>query len=139
MHYSREYSKQPIKGAAMITTDTSREAAPVKCRRCKRPLTASAAFGIGPRCAAIEAAMEGLKPAQVDKAMELLADGGVIKTAKKGVRRTVSSKGGRAYLTTARSCTCPYGLKVMGDAEGKHCYHVGIVRLVLRPALAKAA
>lgn len=122
----------------------------IECRKCHRALTnaASRVAGIGPRCAAIEAATEGLKPAQVDKTLELLADNGVIRTAHRKVFRTAASKGERAYYTTARSCTCRWGQKVMKDrianggvTEMRDCYHVAGVKLTTTPrrSLAKAA
>jgi hypothetical protein len=118
------------------------ETQPVKCSRCKRTLTsaASRALGIGPRCAAIEAAFRGLKPEQADKARELIADGGVVPTGHKGVYRIASGKGDAVYLTAVTGqCTCAHGLRVM---TAKPCYHVGAARLAAKPvqrSMAKAA
>lgn len=122
----------------MSSTDTTAE--PVKCRRCKRPLTASASAGIGPRCAAIEAATQGLKPEQAEKALELVADGGVVKV-RKSVYAVASGDGERTYLACVNgNCTCAWGLK-RTSAMKKTCAHVAAAILKARPrrALALAA
>lgn len=118
---------------------------PVKCRRCKRALTSASSIAaqLGPRCAAIEAAIAGLKPEQAEKALEVIADGGVIPTSHKGVYRVSSSNGDAAYVTAVTGqCSCSWGLR-RKDASTKTCYHVASVILVARPvvrrALAKAA
>jgi hypothetical protein len=126
----------------MTTTDTSHEAETVKCRHCKRPLRAagSVAAGIGPRCAAIEAATKGLNAKQAEKAIELVADGGVVKI-RKGVYAMPSSDGEGRYLTSVKGiCNCPWGVK-RTSAEKKPCAHVGAAILQARPRrhLAKAA
>ena len=120
----------------MNSTDTTPE--PVKCRRCKRPLTASAAFGIGPRCAAIEAATEGLNAKQAEKAIELVADGGVVKV-RENVFAVTAGEGEGHYLTALTGqCNCPWGLR-RTSAEKKTCAHVGAAILKARPALRLAA
>lgn len=125
----------------MNSTDTSTET--VKCRRCRRPLTASASVGIGPRCAAIEAATEGLNARQAEKALELVADGGVTPTSHRGVYEVSSSDGASTYRTAVTGqCSCAYGLR-RTSATAKTCYHVAAVALTVRPLargkLAKAA
>jgi Family of unknown function (DUF6011) len=115
----------------------------VACRRCHRALKslASVAAGIGPRCAAIESATEGLKPEQADKVMEVISDGGITRTAHKGVFRVVASKGDGFYLTAVTGqCSCAYGVRRSSGAA-KTCFHVGAARLVAKPrkSLAKAA
>lgn len=127
----------------MTTTDTTER---VECRKCHRPLRAesSRSLGIGPRCAAIEAATEGLNARQAEKALELVADGGVVPTSRKGVYRVSSGNGDAVYLTSVKGpCNCDHGRRAM---TAKICYHVGGARLaahpVVRPSrrsLAKAA
>jgi hypothetical protein len=106
----------------------------VKCSRCKRVLTSAASKfrRIGARCAAIEAATEGLKPEQTAKALELISDGGIV-PVRKGVYRVTSTDGESTYLTSATgSCNCPHGLRAKTVAR---CYHVAAARLTARPAI----
>jgi Family of unknown function (DUF6011) len=114
----------------------------VKCSRCKRPLTSASSIAaeIGPRCAAIEAATKGLNAKQAEKAIELVADGGVVKV-RKGVYTMPSSDGEGHYLTSVKGiCNCPWGVK-RSTAEKKPCAHVGAAILKAHPRLqlAKAA
>ena len=77
--------------------------APAQCRRCKRHnlrTPASRAAGIGPRCAAIEAAFDGLDDRQQDKAREAVEDGAVIATSREGVAMVVSEDGESVHLTS---------------------------------------
>lgn len=111
-------------------------AEPVKCSRCKRALTSAASrlAKIGPRCAAIEAATRGLKPEQADKALELIADGGIAKV-RDGVYRVTSTDGSASYLTSVNgNCTCAWGLR-RTSAIAKTCYHVAAVKLTARPQI----
>lgn len=111
----------------------------VKCSRCKRVLTslASRLAGKGARCAAIEAATQGLKPEQADKALELIADGGIA-PVRKGVYRVTSTDGESTYLTSVNgNCTCAYGLR-RTKATAKTCYHVAAVKLTARPSIRRA-
>ncbi|GAA4226032.1 hypothetical protein GCM10022254_09610 [Actinomadura meridiana] len=99
------------------------------CTRCRATLRSakSVAREIGPTCERLarqEAAAKaaGFKAATVEKARELIADGGIapLRTMKSGKRifRTASERTGEIYLTAAQGCTCPAGLR------GKHsCYH----------------
>lgn len=129
-------------------------AAPVtetRCHRCRRPIRAakSVADGYGPGCAAKirraarEDALAGLTEKQRAKALEIVADGGVVE-AREGVFRVVSGDGSQAYLTLADGhCNCRWGLR-RTLADTKVCAHVGAVRLVLagrpsRHSLTKAA
>jgi Family of unknown function (DUF6011) len=107
----------------------------VKCRKCHRPLrsAASRAAGIGPRCAAIEAAFNGLNDKQRDKARQLIVDGGVTRTSRKGIARVPSDETGEHYLTSVTGhCTCKWGLR-RKSADTKTCYHVAVVRLEFAP------
>ena len=107
----------------------------VKCRKCHRALRAPAsiAAGIGPRCAAIEAAFDGLSDKQRDKARQLIVDGGVVRTSRKGIARVPSDETGEHYLTSVTGhCTCKWGL-CRKSAGTKTCYHVAVVRLEFTP------
>lgn len=98
-----------------------------KCLRCGRALTAgtSVARGYGRSCGArIRTAAEAatrtaeFKPAQVDKAVELIEAGAIVPMRGRRVFAVVSSNGLDRYLTAPQSCTCAAGLK------GQHvCYH----------------
>ena len=108
-----------------------------KCRRCHRALRspASIALGIGPRCAAIEAAFNGLNDKQADKARQLIVDGGITRASRKGIARVPSDENGRTYLTSVTGhCTCAWGLH-RKSATTKTCYHVAVVRLEFAPLL----
>lgn len=92
------------------------------CARCGRPLTSarSIALGRGPVCdrrARAEAAASTAKPAQVEKALQLLADGAVETLRPGRVWLVVASNGVDAYRTAPTACTCPAGVR------GRDCYH----------------
>lgn len=109
----------------------------VKCSRCKRALTSAASrlAKIGPRCAAIEAATEGLNPKQVDKMMQVIIDKGVTPTSRKGVYRVASEDGETVHLCHVNgNCTCEWGLR-RKSAETKVCYAVAAARLTARPQI----
>jgi Family of unknown function (DUF6011) len=106
-----------------------------KCRRCHRTLRSatSIALGIGPRCAAIEAAFNGLSDKQADKARQLIVDGGVTRTSRKGIALVPSDETGEHYLTSVTGhCTCAWGIR-RKNATTKTCYHVAVVRLEFTP------
>jgi hypothetical protein len=109
----------------------------VKCRKCHRVLRspASIARGIGPRCAAIEAAFAGLSDKQADKARQLIVDGGVTRTSRKGIARVPSDETGEHYITSVTGhCTCAWGIR-RKSAGTKVCYHVPVVILEFAPRL----
>ena len=115
--------------------------APAKCRRCHRALRspASRALGIGPRCAAIEAAFNGLNDKQQDKARQLIVDGGVTRTTRKGIALVPSDETGEHYITSVTGhCTCAWGIR-RKNATTKTCYHVAVVRLEFTPRLRATA
>lgn len=90
---------------------------------CGRTLRAakSVARGYGPRCfAKIQQAAKvaPFKPAQVAKAEELIADGGIIAIRGRRVFRVVSTKGDATYLAAPQACNCAAGLKAKTV-----CYH----------------
>jgi hypothetical protein len=106
-----------------------------KCRKCHRALrsAASVAAGIGPRCAAIEAALQGLDDRQQDKAREALADGAVQPTGRPGIAQVVSDAGDEIYLASVTGhCTCAHGAR-WASATAKTCWHPGAVRLYFSP------
>ncbi len=109
----------------------------VKCRKCRRPLrsAASAAAGIGPRCAAVEAATEGLSPRQADKMAQLIIDGAITATGRKGVYHVVNEAGEVIYRVHVNgNCTCEWGLR-RKSAGTKTCYHAGAAKLLATPLL----
>jgi hypothetical protein len=116
--------------------DTS-DRATTNCLRCGRTLRSakSVAEGVGKTCKARIAAAAKTsteKPAQVAKATELIELGAIVPLRRRSgtrVFRVVSSRGDATYLSTARQCNCPAGLK------GRYgCYHELAVRLVTKAA-----
>lgn len=96
-----------------------------KCLGCGRVLRAakSIAAGRGRRCLAkvreaVKAAASAFKPAQVAKAEELIADGGILPIRGRRVFRVVSSNGAATYLAAPQACNCAAGLKSKNT-----CYH----------------
>lgn len=110
-----------------MSTETAAPAATTaSCTRCGRKLTStkSIAQGYGRTCkakiaAAVKATVVAVfKPAQVAKAEELIADGGIVAIRARRVFRVVSTNGTGSYLTAPQACNCAAGLKA------KHaCYH----------------
>ena len=110
---------------------TSTGAHTAKCLRCgrvRRFRTAEAAAKSAPhgricaariRLAAITEAVRGFAQAQVDKARELIADGGLVPTSRPGVFRAVSSKGDGTYLTHPATCSCAAARR----GRATPCYH----------------
>lgn len=96
------------------------------CGRCGRRLTSATSItnGYGRTCknkvkqAAQAAAVAAFKPAQIAKAQELIADGGIVAIRDRRIFRAVSSDGTRTYLTAPQACNCAAGLKA------RHaCFH----------------
>lgn len=94
------------------------------CTRCHATLRSEASIkrGMGAHCArearreqAVQAA--GFKPAAVEKARQLIADGAIVPVKGRRVFQVVSSNGTDRYLTAPQSCSCPAGL------NGRQCYH----------------
>jgi hypothetical protein len=113
----------------------------VRCRGCGRRLTAPASVAAerGRRCRARlrdAAAVAGAGAEQVAKALELIADGGIVPTSHAGVFRTVGSKGDVIYLTHSNACTCPSGLHRL---TASICYHSLAVRIILAADMRRAA
>ena len=105
-----------------------------RCLRCGRNLRSAASVkaSYGPVCrmriraAATAKAVAGFTAAQVDKARELISDGGLVPASRPGVFRAVSSTGDATYLTHSAGCNCPGGLRGRST-----CYHSLAARLVL--------
>lgn len=107
-----------------MTTTT----APAKCKRCHRALRdpKSVARGYGRTCAAkvaakVNATVATFKPAQVDKAMALIANGGIV-TLGGSFYQATGSHG--IYRTDATLCTCPAGQR------DRTCYHLIAARVL---------
>jgi len=111
----------------------------VECRKCHRPLrsASSVAAGIGPRCAAIEAATEGLNAKQVDKMAQLIIDKAIAATRRQGVFHVVNEVGEVTHTCHVNgNCTCEWGLR-RKSADTKACYHVGAAKLLATPLIRK--
>lgn len=100
-----------------MTTTTQ---APAKCKRCHRQLRdpKSVARGYGRTCAAkvqakVAATVAPYKQPQVNKALALIANGGIVPS---GVDTFYVAKG--TYRTDATLCTC------MAGQHGRTCYHL---------------
>jgi hypothetical protein len=115
-------------------TTTEHTAKCLRCGRVRHFATAAAAAKAAPngricamriRLAAIGEAVKGFAQAQVDKARELIADGGLIPAGRPGVFRAVSSSGTDTYLVHSAACNCPAGL------HGRLCYHVAGARILV--------
>lgn len=80
----------------------------------------------------LTADLDDYKPQQVDRARELIEQGGILPTSRPGLYTAVSSDGTTTYLVHASGCTCP------ADQRGKHqCYHraaVAILTATVTPA-----
>ena len=133
------YLYQCVYGEGMTNTADQ----PVKCLRCGHRIWSarSRAAKYGPVCkakirlAALNEAIRGFASAQVDKARELISDGGLIPTGRPGIFRAVSSNGVDTYLVSAKGpCACPHGLRALA---AKFCYHVCSARILV--ASGKAA
>ena len=121
-------------------TSTGAETAErVECRKCHRPLrsASSVSAGIGPRCAAVEVATEGLSAKQVDKMAQLIIDKAIVATSRKGVYRVVNEAGEVVHrVHVSGNCTCEWGLR-RKSADTKVCYMVGAARLLATPLIRK--
>jgi len=111
----------------MIETTTTQE--PVRCTGCRRILrsAASIARGTGRTCARNArkaAAVLGFKPAAIEKAKELIEQGGIIALRARRVFQVVASNGVDTYLTAKQACSCPAGIK------SRTCYHVVAAHLL---------
>lgn len=120
--------------STMSNTEETTAGQQCRCLRCGRILRAatSVAAGYGRGCkariraAAIAAAVRDFTAQQVTKALELIADNGLVPTRHAGVFRAVASDGTTTYLTHSDTCNCPAGLR-----SRNRCYHSAAVRMVL--------
>lgn len=66
----------------------------------------------------LDADVSDYKPQAIEKARDLIEQGGILPTSRPGIYTAVSSDGTVTYLTHRAGCTCPAGQR------GKHtCYH----------------
>jgi hypothetical protein len=123
----------------MTGTASTEDTGTVECRRCHRALRSevSKAMGVGPRCAAIEAATEGLNARQVDKMAQLLIDKAIVATSRKGVYHVVNEAGEVVHVVHVNgNCSCEWGRRRV-SAQTKVCYQVGAARLLATPLIRK--
>lgn len=74
------------------------------------------------------------KPAQVERARELIEQGAILPTSRPGLFTAVSSDGTTTYLVHRASCTCPAGQR------GRHaCYHRAAVAILTAVPARRAA
>lgn len=109
----------------MTETTTTQEL--VRCTGCHRILrsAASIARGTGRTCARNArkaAAVIGFKPAAIEKAKELIEQGGIIALRARRVFQVVASNGVATYKTAKNSCGCPAGRKCL-KVDDRVCYH----------------
>lgn len=105
---------------------TNTDAHQARCLRCHRVLRSATSIkaGMGAWCrarvraAALAEALREWSEAQVEKARELIADGGIVRTNRDGIFRAVSSDGTQNYLVAVTgNCNCRAGLLA------RRCYH----------------
>ena len=66
----------------------------------------------------LQADVSSFKPAQVERARELIAQGGIIPVRGRRIFLASSNKGDRTYLTAPQACDCTAGIK------GRYpCFH----------------
>ncbi|WP_228980190.1 hypothetical protein [Streptomyces sp. DH12] len=104
-----------------------------RCTRCGRRLRNVSPDGYGPKCrrkvrkATRSTELDQHKPHLVEKAVELLEQGGVIPlrdTTKNKVFLVVSSDGSETYRTARAACTCPAGLRALHVCAHRIAVHV---------------
>ena len=60
----------------------------------------------------MKAAFNGLNDKQQDKARQLIVDGGVTRTTRKGIALVPSDETGEHYITSVTGhCTCAWGIR----------------------------
>lgn len=109
-----------------MTTKTSTQRH--SCRKCGRGLTdpRSIARGYGPKCfARMRAVAATHKPEALRKALELIADGGMVSVHGGRAFIVVSSSGTDTYRTAPTGCTCTAG------RFGRTCYHQVAAKLIV--------
>lgn len=108
----------------MSTTQSTQAHTTTRCLKCRRILRRPSVDGYGPTCrrnvrkAARSAVVAQYKSHLVEKAEELIADGGLIPLRANRVFLAVSSDGLSTYRVHRAACTCPAGIR------GQHvCKH----------------
>ncbi len=118
----------------------------VKCQECgrtRRFRSAEAAANAAPagricrariRQAAAEA-QAAMKPDQHAKAVELIEDGGIVRTSRHAVFAATASDGTTVYVTdvTYQTCTCKAG------QLGRRCYHLAAAEILTAARARRAA
>ena len=120
--------------------DTGKQA---HCLRCGRKLTAarSVSEGMGRTCrvrvreAAATIELPGVKPEQHARALELIADGGIVPTSRPGVFAAVSSDGTATYIVSVTDGTC----SCMAGQKGRYCYHLAGAQILTAASTRRAA
>ncbi|MFD0209150.1 SWIM zinc finger family protein [Streptomyces hirsutus] len=104
-----------------------------RCTKCGRRLRKYSPDGMGEKCrrkvrkAGRSEELAQYKPHLVEKAVELLEQGGVIPlrdTRKNLVYLAVSSDGTQAYRTARAACTCPGGLRAKYMCAHRIAVHI---------------
>lgn len=115
-----------------MATTTETEIA-TRCTRCGRRLRNASPDGYGPKCrrrvrkATRSTELDQYKPHLVEKAVELLEQGGLIplrKSSKNVVFLAVSSDGTTAYRTARAACNCPAGLRALHMCKHRIAAHM---------------
>ena len=128
------YNRHAMYNSGMSSTGTH-TAKCLKCGRTRHFHSAEAADRAGPhgricrmriQLAALTAAVRDFTSAQIEKARELISDGGLVPTKRPGVFRAVKSSGDGSYLSHSATCNCAAGLR-----SRNRCYHVAAVRIVM--------
>lgn len=97
------------------------------CRKCHRKLTdpRSIARGYGPKCfKRMTKVAEQHKPAQLEKALELIADAAIVPVHSGRAFVVIASNGTDTYRTAPTGCTCTAG------RYGRTCYHQVAAKLL---------
>ncbi|MCX4550564.1 MULTISPECIES: hypothetical protein [unclassified Streptomyces] len=106
---------------------------PTRCLKCRRILRRPTADGYGPKCrtkvrkATRSEHLGQYKPHLVEKAVELLEQGGLIplrKSSKNRVFLAVSSDGSTAYRSAPAACNCPAGLRAVHVCKHRIAAHI---------------
>ncbi|MFI0827238.1 hypothetical protein ACH4Q7_22595 [Streptomyces roseolus] len=103
-----------------------------RCAKCGRSLKKDSPDGYGPKCRAkVRKATRApelaqYKPHMIEKAVELIEQGGIVplrKSTKNRVYLAVSSDGGTTYRVARAACTCPAGLKALHVCKHRIAAH----------------
>lgn len=112
----------------MSATETITE--PARCLKCRRVLRRHSPDGYGPKCRAKvrktsrSALVAQYKEHLVEKAVELLEQGGLIPLRKNRVFLAASSDGTGFYKTHRAACTCPAGIRGLHVCKHRIAAHI---------------